>query len=108
MVSNQLLAEVSKVLRYPRIVDLYGISEPEILEYVQFLQSVSTIVLFDPTYLAPLRDPADFAVLQVAEHGEADILCTQDADFFDQTVLSYCATLGLEICNEMTLAKRLL
>jgi hypothetical protein len=48
---------------------MYGLAEPEIFEYVQFLQSVSTVVLFDPTYLAPLRDPADLAVLQVAERG---------------------------------------
>jgi len=49
--SNELLAEVTKVLRYPKFQGLYGLTE-------------------------------------------ADILCTHDGDFYDPTILSYCAARG--------------
>jgi hypothetical protein len=48
------------------------------------------------------------AVLQTAERGAADVLCTHDADFYDTAVLSFCSELGIEVCDEVTLAARLL
>ena len=72
--SNELLAEVTKVLRYPRFQALYGLSEADLLDYTQLLQSVSQVVILDSSYRAPLRDPNDLIVLQTAERGEADIL----------------------------------
>jgi putative PIN family toxin of toxin-antitoxin system len=100
VISNEILAEVTKVLRYPRFQALYGLTESDLLNYIQFLQSISHVVNLDPQYHAPLRDPNDLIVLQTAEKGEADFLCTQDADFYDQTTLSYCAARGIEVCNE--------
>jgi len=76
--SNELLAEVTKVLRYPRFQALYGLSEADLLDYTQLLQSVSQVVILDSSYRAPLRDPNDLIVLQTAERGEADILCTNE------------------------------
>jgi len=105
--SNEMLAEVTKVLRYPKFQALYGLTEADLLEYTQFLQSVSHIVILDAQYHAPLRDSNDLIVLQTAERGEADILCTHDGDFYDQTILSYCAARGIEVCDEATLLGRL-
>ena len=105
--SNAILAELTKVLRYPKFQALYGLTESDLLEYVQFLQSVSHIVILDPHYRAPLRDPSDLIVLQTAERGEADILCTHDADFYDPTIISYCVARGIEVCEELTLLRRL-
>jgi len=105
--SNELLAEVTKVLRYPGFQALYGLTEADLLDYTQFLQSVSHVVILDPQYRAPLRDPNDLIVLQTAERGEPDILCTQDGDFYDQTILSYCTARSIEVCDELTLLMRL-
>ncbi len=105
--SNEILVELTRVLRYPRFQSLYGLTESDLLEYVQFLQSVSHVVLLDPQYRAPLRDPNDLIVLQTAERGEADILCTHDTDFYDHATLSYCAARGIEVCQELTLLLRL-
>lgn len=58
-------------------------------------------------YRAPLRDPDDLMVLQTAERGEADVLCTQDDDFHDQTILAYCAARGIEVCREQALVEKL-
>jgi hypothetical protein len=43
-----------------------------------------------------MRDPNDTDVLQTAERGEADILYTHDGDFYDDAVLSFCATRGID------------
>ena len=108
ILSNEIIAEVVRVLRYPKFQDLYGLTDAELLEYAQFLQSVADLAVLDIRYASPLRDPEDMAVLQTAERGAADVLCTHDADFYDTAVLSFCSELGIIVCDEVTLAARLL
>ena len=69
VLSNEILAEVTRVLRYPRFQALYGLADEDLLQYTQFLQSVSHLVVLDPNYHAPLRDPTDLVVMQTAERG---------------------------------------
>jgi putative PIN family toxin of toxin-antitoxin system len=109
VLSNEMISEAVRVLRYPEFQDFYGLTESDLLEYTQFLQSVSDVVILDPQYRAPfLRDPNDADVVQTAERGEADILCTHDKDFYeDAAVLSFCATRGIEVCTEKTLIAKL-
>jgi putative PIN family toxin of toxin-antitoxin system len=103
-----MIAEVTKVLRYRHFQDLYGLTDTDLLEYALFLQSVADIVILDPQYRVPfLRDPNDADVFQTVERSEADILCTNDGDFFDPAVLSFCATRGIEVCTEGGLMRRL-
>jgi putative PIN family toxin of toxin-antitoxin system len=90
-----MIVEVTKVLRYPRFQSLFGLTESDLLEYSQFLQSVSDLVILDHRYRAPLRDPTDLIVLQTAERGEAEILCTSDEDFYDQAVIAFCTVRGI-------------
>jgi hypothetical protein len=40
VLSNEIIVEVIKVLRYPKFQSLYGLKESDLLEYSQFLQSV--------------------------------------------------------------------
>jgi putative PIN family toxin of toxin-antitoxin system len=107
IVSNEMLAEVTKALRYPRFVALCGLKDEDLLEYAQFLRSVAAVVALDAHYRAPIRDPYDLIVLQTAEVGDANILCSSDNDFFDSVVLAYCAARGIEVCDEGTLLNRL-
>jgi len=107
VLSNEILAEMTRVLRYPRLQALFGLSEKDLLDYAQFLQSVSHLVVLDAQYRAPVRDPNDLVVLQTAELGEADILCTHDRDFYDPVVLAYCMARGIEVCDEAALLERL-
>ena len=109
VLSNEMIVEVIRVLRYPHFQDLYGLTEAELLEYAQYLQTVADIVILDARYGAPvLRDPGDMHVLQTAERGGADILCTSDGDFCnDEAVISYCLSRGIEICSEASLLARL-
>ena len=108
VLSNQMIVEVVKVLRYPHFQNLYGLTEADLLEYAQFLQSVADLVILDPRYRAPfLRDANDVDVLQTAERGEADILCTYDKDFYDDAVFSFCKSRGIDVCKEAALLARL-
>ena len=70
---------------------------------------MADLVICDPQYRAPvLRDPGDMHVLQTAERGGADIVCTSDGDSCtDEAVISYCLSRGIEICSEGALLSRL-
>jgi len=74
--------EVAKVLRYPRLQELYGLSEAQVYEFVGYLREVAEIIPLNPLLVLPTRDVADIMVLQAAVLGEADVLCTRDEDFY--------------------------
>ncbi len=77
-----LLREVERVLAYPRLQKLWGLTMQDIEEHVQFLALISDLV--HPVVEAPivLIDPNDDPVVYTAAHGKADVLCTLDRDFF--------------------------
>ncbi len=106
--SNEIIAEVVKVLRDPKLRSKYGLTDTELLVYAQVLQSAADLVILDVRYAAPLRDPADWAVLQTADRGEADVLCTYDAGFYDTAVLLFCSERGIDVCDELSLVSRLM
>ena len=106
LISVDMLGELSRVLRYPRIQQIYGLSEEQIYNYTLFLRSACLIVPRAPLLNSPVRDPNDIHVLQTAVAGEADIICTMDADFFDAATLAYC-TAGIEVYNDRDLRRRL-
>jgi putative PIN family toxin of toxin-antitoxin system len=107
VLSNEIV-EVTKVLRYSKFQTLYGLTESDLLEYTQFLQDVADMVILDSRYLAPLRDASDIAILQTADRGGADILCTSDRDFYDSNVISFCGAKGIGVCDEVSLLARLI
>ena len=108
MISNEMIVEITRVLRYPRFQRAYGLSEADLLEYAQFLQSMSDLVILELSYAAPLRDSDDLIVLQTAERGEVDVLCTRDKDFYDPAAMEFCLQLGVEILREEELLARLI
>jgi predicted nucleic acid-binding protein len=58
VLSNEMITEVVRVLRYPHFQELYGLTDADLLEYVQFLQDASDIVILDAQYRAPfMSDP---------------------------------------------------
>jgi putative PIN family toxin of toxin-antitoxin system len=83
LISREILVELARVLRYPRLQALFKLSEEQIYNYVQFLQAVSQPVAPDHTLAVPMRDPKDIVVLQTAVSGEANVICTLDSDFYD-------------------------
>jgi hypothetical protein len=54
LLSNEILVETTRVLRYPRLQKLYAMPDEEIYDYAQFLQEASEQVVLGQPYLAPL------------------------------------------------------
>lgn len=106
LISNEIIGETIKVLRYPRLQRLYALSDDELYDYAQFLQEAGEIVILSQPYQSTLlRDPNDLHVMQTAEHGEADILCSDDSDFHEPGIVLRCAALGVQVCKEAELLK---
>lgn len=64
-------------------------------------------MVLDHPYHAPLRDPNDLDVMQTAERGDADVLCSNDGDFHDTGIITFCRSRGIDVCHEVTLLARL-
>lgn len=61
----------------------------------------------NPYVAAPIRDVNDIIVMQTAIIGEADVLCTKDDDFFDQTAREYLNQLGIAVLDDISLMHRM-
>ena len=107
LLSNEILHELAKVLRYRRLQDFYGLTEDLVFNYVQFLRLSSEIVMLDPLVLTPIRDVNDVIVMQTAIIGEADVLCTNDQDFFELPASDYCRKMGIDVLDDIGLMRRL-
>ena len=107
LLSNEMLHELARVLRYPRLREFYGLTEDLVFEYVKFLRRSSEIGNLDPLVIAPIRDVNDIIVMQTAIIGEADILCTNDEDFFENPASEYLRQIDIAVLDDITLMHRL-
>lgn len=78
LTSADLLIELGRTLRYPRVQALYNLSDEQIYHYVQFLRHACEVVPLPLASVFPIRDIADVHVLKTAVAGEADVICTLD------------------------------
>ena len=78
-----------------------------LFEYVKLLRQSSEIVILDPLVIAPIRDVNDIIVMQTAIIGEADVLCTDDEDFFEDAASEYLRKMGIAVLDNVTLMHRL-
>ncbi len=51
LISDEMLYELAKILRYPRMLALHGLSEDRIFDYVGFLREAAEIIRPDPLRL---------------------------------------------------------
>lgn len=107
VLSNALLAEASRVLRYPRLQSSHGKSETEIYAFIGYLRSVAEIVQPDPLLPAPIRDPNDAIILQTAVLGSVNVLCTVDNDFSSPPARAFLQAAGIEVLTARELLARL-
>jgi putative PIN family toxin of toxin-antitoxin system len=107
ILSDEMIYETARVLRYPRMMALHGLSEGRIYEYAGFLREASEIVRPDPLLFAPIRDVNDIVVMQAAVIGEATILCTKDRDFFEPPAESFLRKAGIAVMDDLALIRRL-
>jgi len=107
LLSNEMLHELSRVLRYRRLQEFFGLTEDLVYNYVAFLRRSAEIVTLNPLLTAPIRDVNDLIVVQTAIIGEADIICTKDEDSFEKTIAQYLSSHGISVLDEIALMERL-
>jgi putative PIN family toxin of toxin-antitoxin system len=102
-----MLHELATVLRYPRLQEFFGLTDELVYNYVAFLRRSAEIVILNPLLTAPIRDVNDVIVVQTAIMGEADIICTNDADFFENPIAQYLSHDGITFLDDIALMQRL-
>jgi len=107
ILSNEMLHEVAKVLRYPRLMAIHGMPEKQIYEFVDFRREIAEMVSLNPLFTAPIRDVNDIVVMQTAVIGEADVLCTRDRDFFGPPASEFLHKLGIAVMDDQALIRHL-
>jgi len=107
ILSNEMLFEVARVLRYPRLMAVHGEGEEAIYNFTSWLRDAAEIVALDPLTRAPIRDRNDIFVLQTALSGEADVLCSGDRDFFELPASIFLASCGIGVLADVELMRQL-
>ncbi|MGH9643644.1 MAG: putative toxin-antitoxin system toxin component, PIN family [Terriglobales bacterium] len=107
LLSNEILHELARVLRYPRLQAFYGLSDARIYDFVGLLREVAEIVTLTPLLTPPIRDVNDIVVVQTAVLGEANVLCTRDRDFYTAPAAEFLDHAGIAVMDDISLLKRL-
>ncbi len=107
LISDEMLFELAKVLRYPRMMSLHGLSEGRIYDYIGFLRRTMEVIHPNPLLVTPMRDINDTVVMQTAIIGEADVLCTRDQDFFEPPAEPFLRKAGITVLDDIALMQRL-
>jgi putative PIN family toxin of toxin-antitoxin system len=107
VLSSEMLLDLARVLRYPRLQEFYGLDQALVCDYVAFLRRSAELVTLNPLLTAPIRDVNDVIVVQTAIIGEADIICTNDDDFFSQPIAQYLRKYGISVLDDIALMERL-
>lgn len=107
LVSNEILQEVAKVLRYPQMMRLHGLPEERVYDFIGYLRERAEMVMLNPLLNPATRDLNDVAVMQTAIFGDAAILCSKDKDFFSPPAFDYLAHLGIAVLDDIALMQRL-
>lgn len=106
IISDEMLYELSRVLRYPRLQRVFQLLEADVYEYIGLLRNVAEVVRLSAIVNAPIRDVNDLIVIQTALEGEAKILCTTDPDFFDPRVERFLQKCDIELLTDVELMRR--
>jgi predicted nucleic acid-binding protein len=107
IVSESILQELDRVMRYPRIVKQSGLSPAGIADYVAALRASATKVGLINAPTPPISDLDDVHVIQAAICGAADFLCTLDKHFFEEPVPAFCADRGITVITDVDLLNKI-
>ena len=101
-----MLAELDRILRYPRLRKIHGLTDEQILGFVDSIQVSSFVVDVDiDTVRRITRDIDDDPIIETAIQSKAAILCSNDKDVLDKPVVDFCMPFGLQILNDVSLIK---
>ncbi|HEY3739062.1 MAG TPA: putative toxin-antitoxin system toxin component, PIN family [Bryobacteraceae bacterium] len=107
ILSPAILAEVERVLSYPRVQARWPLTAEAIERYLFILRETATLVDLPSAFPAIVSDPDDDLVLQTAIAGHADVMCTRDDHFNSKIVASVCADHGIRMIDDISLLQDL-
>lgn len=102
--STFMLAELDRVLRYPRLQKIHGLTDSQIEEFVRSIQQVALVVDVEPAKSPSVtRDINDDPVVETAVRTKADFLCSVDKDLLTQPVVDHCLKSGVKVVSDIKL-----
>jgi len=107
ILSGEMLHEVAKVLRFPRMMQDHRRNEETIYNFIGLLTEAAEIVQIDPLIHASIRDYSDIVVLQTVILGDAEVICAGDRDFFEPPASIFLASRGIEVLTDAQLMQKL-
>jgi predicted nucleic acid-binding protein len=106
--SKFLLGELRRVLKYPRVQQVHGLTSEEIDQYVQDVEAIAEVVdTPGPLPFQVQHDPADDPIVAPAVFGRADALCTLDRHLRRSEVAAYCAQFNIRVLTDVELLAKL-
>lgn len=100
--SNYLLDELRRVLEYPRVQRVHGLTPQEVGQYVREIEVIAEMVEVPSLLQFQVRhDPGDDPIIAAAVYGRADVLCTLDRHLRRPEVISYCAQFNVRILTDV-------
>ena len=99
-----MLAELDRVLRYPRLQKIHGLTDSKIEDFVRSIQQVALVVDVEPAKSPSVtRDIDDDPVVETAVRTKAEFLCSVDKDLLTQTVVDHCLKSGIKVVSDIVL-----
>lgn len=106
--SNYLLDEVRRVMNYPRIHQMHGLTPEEVGQYVGDVEASTEVVdVPAPLPFQVRHDPDDDPIVAAAVYGRADVLCTRDRHLRRPEVIAYCAQFNIRVLTDLELLAEL-
>jgi len=106
--SPEMVVELAKVLDYQRIRRLHGLSDEQIAEFIDTIET-GALLARCPASLPRVvpDDPDDDAVVATAIAGAADVICSRNRHLFHDSVLKYCQKHAVRVLDDLTLLAEL-
>lgn len=107
LVSEHIVTEVARVLRYERVRVQAELTDEQIDAFVAELRELAEIVTVPDKPPAVASDPDDNVVVATAVAGHADVICSRDRHIRHPLVRAYCATFGIRVLTDVELLNEL-
>jgi putative PIN family toxin of toxin-antitoxin system len=106
--SNYLLDELRRVLEYPRVQRVHGLTPQEVEQYVLGIDVIAEVIdVPRPLQFQVRHDSDDDPIVAAAVYGRVDVLCTLDRHLRRPEVISYCAQFNIRILTDVELLAEL-
>jgi len=109
ILSEFLLVELSRVLRYDRMRAIHGLDDDGINRYLNHLERAGIVVAAPAASAATIvpNDPKDDPIILAATAGQAEVLCTLDRHLRHPAVVAFCRAHSIEVLDDVKLLRRL-